>query len=214
MNRGGDRPNLMYSSNLGRKSSTLKPDSLEAVITNFDSCCDLVISNQQVELMKTILRRVDLQIEDKLRKTEADALEIQRFLRALESKRQTESAAENDTHQLEKQLIDLHKQIDDRREKIKNFHDELVVRAAKKEQSLRDNKVQHINANLNELEYLYKNDPESLLEDSDRYIRQIKEDIDRFKDQYDSLASNPKSVNYRVYDKYVRLKKQLAQSRY
>lgn len=214
MNRGGDRPNLLYSSNVGRRASKAKPETVDAVLKNFDTCCDLIGASQQVELMKTILRRLDAQIEEKLRTTEADQFEVQRFLRALELKRETENSADADCQQLEKQLIDLQKLIEDRRDRIKNFHDELLVRAAKKEQALKENKLQHISANLSELDYLYKNDPESLLEDSDRYIRQIKEDIDRFKDEYDVLLNQPKTVNYRTFDKFVRLKKQLAQSRY
>lgn len=214
LNRGGDRPNLMYSSTVGRKYTKFKPESIEAVIKNFESCSDFIISNQQVELMKMILRRIDAQIEEKLRRTEANEYEVQRFIRSLEEKRETEKTTDSDCQQLERQLIDLKKQIEDRRDKIKNFQDELLVRAAKREQSLKENKAQHITANLNELDYLYKNDPESLLEDSDKYIRQIKDDIERFKDEYDSLASQPKQVNYRVYDKYDRLKKQLAQAQH
>lgn len=54
------------------------------------------------------------------------------------------------------------------------------------------------------MEYLYKNDPTSVLEDTDRQIASIKDDLDRFKFRNEELGRRERGKEAKI-QKYLQL---------
>ena len=204
-NDGLDRPNRIYS--VKQKTGGLSHRTNEALLTNFESCCDTISVIQEKELLQWILGKLDGLIIERLKKSEATDSDRYTFEKGLKKKQSIEKGLEVEFQEMEKRIIELQDMVRIKKNKLKNFDREIELKKKTRMQSLKENTKHQIYENLSELEYLYSNDPQSLLEDADKYSKQIKEDIEMFKEKEYALSRDTNRVDPKLIERYFHLKK-------
>lgn len=188
----------------------LKPkitDSMrEALMKNFDSCCTCISAMQEHDLMCIMSDLIDKQILDQLCKMSHDP-SCKRLAESIDYQRTIERRIEKPCKDAEKKNLTMANTVENKRKKIENIPLEWDHRLELRKQQLKQNRDNQIEASAQELDYLYSNDPQSLLEDVDKYITNMKQDIDNYKEQIHQY-SRRRTSNQHLIDRYMELKRQ------
>ena len=155
----------------------------DSLIKNFSACCDCISSMHEFDLVQEIRRKLDKHIALKLQQAAIGTTQTSQketFLRALEEKAHIEAKLQMQCLELEKKLVQGRCQLRTKTTRLDHRDAELAIRRAEKEQKLTLNAKAHIQANIEEIDYIYKNDKQSLVDDSQKYISSISTDIPKF----------------------------------
>lgn len=192
-------------------SFAISPPTIEGMRANFESCSDCISATQEHDLLLSLLSSVDHVLQAKLNGFHDDPTAF-RLSRALQERQAIEKKLEKAVKEAEKKALVARSNIESKRRKIENSETEIQHRLVLREQQLKQNRVQQIEASVYELDYLYKNDPQSLLEDVDKYAFCIKQDIDKFKDLIEGLTPESRK-NQALVDYYRTLKRDLGEDK-
>lgn len=183
----------------------------EDLRSNFSACCDCISGMQEHDLVLALLTSVDDVILKKLFSFEHEPAAM-RLAQALKGRQAIEKKQEKAAKDTEKKLLALENTVEGKRRKIENSEVEIQQRLLLREHQLKQNRGHQIEASAYELDYLYKNDPQSLLEDADKFAVSMKQDIDKFKDSISTLAHQA-SQNQHLVDYYLTLKKAVGEAK-
>lgn len=181
----------------------------EALMTNFDSCCTCISAMQEHDLMYIVGDLIDKQILDQLCNMNQDG-SAKRLAEAIDYRRTVERRVEKPCKEAEKGNLSTANTVENKKKKLENIPHEWDHRLDLRKQQLQQNRDNQIEASAQELDYLYSNDPQSLLEDADRYITNMKKDIDNYKEQIYTL-NRSRTSNQILIDKYMNLKRELGE---
>lgn len=200
-------PNKIYPSD--SKVSALKTSTVDCLLKNFNSCSDCITSIKEFELSKALLEKIDSRIMEKLSNSHADPDLKSKFSVLLAGQKQVERLG-HDSRELQKQIQAMEMEIAQKEESLKNsslssgpFQERMALRKAQ----LDVNRQNQIKSHQVELEYLYSNDPMSLVEDCERYQESIQQDIDRLKEETLKKEREAQNTDYRMIEIYRSLKR-------
>lgn len=191
--------------------ATITNTMTDSLRSNFSACCDYISAMQEHDLLLTLLASVDDAIIAKFKSIGNNA-SAERLIQAIRDRQSIEKKLERPLKDAEKKLLTLENTMDSKKRKIDNSEMEIQHRLILREQQLKQNKSHQMESSIHELDYLYKNDPQSLLEDTEKFAYSIKQDIERYKDSINNLTSQA-SKNQHLIDYYQSLKKAVGESK-
>lgn len=166
----------------------------------------------EFDLTERIRRKLDQHIEIKLKEAALKTnLHTQKesFMRAFQEKTRIEADLEAKCLSIEKKLVQGRTQLRIKQARLSNKQAETAIRQAQLSQRLSANTQLHMKANAEEIDYIYRNDKQSLLDDSQKYLSAAAADIGRFASELQQLDERARAGDRLNFERYLLLKKTL-----
>ena len=208
LNRGVD------SASQGPAAQRIGEMIKNSLLKNFSACCDCISSMHEFDLAEHIRRKLDQQIDIKLKEAALKTnLHAQKdaFWKAFQEKAKIETDLEAKCLAMEKKLVQGRTQLSIKQARLSNKQAETLIRQAQRQQRLAVNTKVHMQANIEEIDYIYKNDKQSLLDDSQKYLASAGADITRYAKELDGLADQVRAADRQAVEKYRQLRQALSQ---
>lgn len=172
----GDRPNRVPTvKSPPQIQASLSPAFSIALLSSYTSNIEALMKAQESQYLEKLIDLMDKEIFSSLPNSRSADL----FRSALNQKIAVEKGIWKESKALEKELFSKKREKQRLDHQLSNFPNELEHRRKELKLKMEENANKQIECSLGEMDYLYKNDPVSIVEDAERQIEIIKEDIVR-----------------------------------
>lgn len=189
------------------KSKALTRKLAHAFEMHHDANLNLMLKVQEAYYMQHLVNFIDDEIRSKLKQAKKCNYK-NKFKTVFRARQKIERTLERERFEAKKRVAKKTRVVDKLEKFINEFDDEIARRAVELKSKMKENTHNQIQCYLSEMEYLYTNDPQSVLEDTDRQISFIKEDLMKGEDKLKQMKNGSRG-NEDLIQKYLRLKKQL-----
>jgi len=191
---------------------TIKKETADLLLKNFMACAECSIAHQEHTLSSVILKKISAEITQKLRTLPEVTSDMKKFEYLFNQKRDHERTKIKECYEQNKKLIGAEHVLAAKKRRAEFSKQDFGLKVYSRDEQLKHNRRVQIKSSLSELDFLYKNDSQSLLEDVPKYLNALQYEIDYYKEMASENKGKSK-VDPRLIEMYNRLKAREIQSK-
>lgn len=196
-----------HQESLHRNPTLISKKFSTALDMHHDANINLILKVQEAQYMQHLLNFLDDEILKKLNQAH-HCSSRHKFKKILKSRQNIETTLEGKRFELKKRVAKKSRVVERLKKFIEDFEQEIDRRSVELKSKMELNTEKQIQCYLSEMEYLYQNDPQSILEDTDRQIDSIKEELSK-EDERVKYLEGKMNGNEDLIEKYLKLKNKL-----